>query len=135
MPETAIGFHPDIGSCYAFSRMPGAIGTYLALTGNTISPGEALVLGLAKHYIQQPDQQCIIDMLANTNFIGDPKTHIFEILEGFASEPPKSDICKHAANINLHFSHKTVEEIIASLAGHEHGHSQYLLQTLQSRCP
>ena len=37
MPETKIGYCPDVGASYFLSRVDGEIGTYLALTGNTIS--------------------------------------------------------------------------------------------------
>ena len=33
MPETAIGFFPDIGATYFLPRLPGQLGTYLGLTG------------------------------------------------------------------------------------------------------
>ena len=46
MPETGIGFVPDIGSSFFLSRCPGEIGTYLALTGARIGLGDALAFGL-----------------------------------------------------------------------------------------
>ena len=33
MPETAIGFFPDIGATFFLPRLPGQLGTYLGLTG------------------------------------------------------------------------------------------------------
>src|SRR3990167_8756250 len=36
MPETMIGFFPDVGATYYLSRLPHNVGTYLALTGNGI---------------------------------------------------------------------------------------------------
>jgi enoyl-CoA hydratase len=33
MPETAIGFFPDIGATFFLPRLPGRIGTWLGLTG------------------------------------------------------------------------------------------------------
>ena len=33
MPETAIGFFPDVGALHLLSRAPGELGTHLALTG------------------------------------------------------------------------------------------------------
>ncbi|WP_206490114.1 enoyl-CoA hydratase/isomerase family protein [Rhodococcus sp. KRD162] len=50
MPETAIGFVPDVGSSYFLSRLPGHIGRYLALTGTRITGSDALALGLATHF-------------------------------------------------------------------------------------
>lgn len=42
MPETKIGYSPDVGASYFLSRVDGQIGTYLALTGDTISGRAAL---------------------------------------------------------------------------------------------
>ena len=50
MPETAIGFFPDVGGSYFLSRAPGAIGVYLGLVGPTIGAADALYCGLADTY-------------------------------------------------------------------------------------
>ena len=42
MPETKIGFFPDVGASYYLSRLDGQIGTYLALTGASLSGRTAL---------------------------------------------------------------------------------------------
>jgi 3-hydroxyisobutyryl-CoA hydrolase len=36
MPETKIGFSPDVGASFFLHNLDGQIGTYLALTGETI---------------------------------------------------------------------------------------------------
>lgn len=36
MPETKIGYCPDVGASYFMSRMDGELGTYLALTGDIL---------------------------------------------------------------------------------------------------
>jgi 3-hydroxyisobutyryl-CoA hydrolase len=36
MPETKIGYAPDVGASFFLSRLDGELGTYLALTGNTL---------------------------------------------------------------------------------------------------
>lgn len=36
MPETKIGYVPDVGSNYILSRLDGELGTYFALTGTTL---------------------------------------------------------------------------------------------------
>ena len=41
MPEVGIGFFPDVGATYALPRLPGAAGTYLALTGARVGPDDA----------------------------------------------------------------------------------------------
>lgn len=47
MPETQIGLFPDVFMTYLFARMPGQIGTHLALTGASINATDAISLGLA----------------------------------------------------------------------------------------
>lgn len=37
MPETKIGYCPDVGGNYFLSRMDGELGTYLALTSDILS--------------------------------------------------------------------------------------------------
>lgn len=47
MPETVIGFFPDVGALWYLSRAPGEIGTYLALTGLPMTGADAIAVGLA----------------------------------------------------------------------------------------
>src|SRR3954468_8126731 len=51
MPETGIGFFPDVGGTYFLPRCPGEIGTYLGLTGQRIGPGDCLDAGLATQLV------------------------------------------------------------------------------------
>jgi len=51
MPEVGIGMIPDVGGSYFLSRLPGALGLYLALTGTTIRAADALFAGLADLYL------------------------------------------------------------------------------------
>jgi 3-hydroxyisobutyryl-CoA hydrolase len=37
MPETKIGYCPDVGASSFMSRMDGELGTYLALTSDTLN--------------------------------------------------------------------------------------------------
>jgi enoyl-CoA hydratase len=49
MPETGIGFFPDVGASWFLSRCPGRIGLYLGLTGAVIDQADMLYAGLATH--------------------------------------------------------------------------------------
>ncbi|MDR0285573.1 MAG: enoyl-CoA hydratase/isomerase family protein [Propionibacteriaceae bacterium] len=46
MPEVTIGLWPDVGMMYHLARLPGEAGTYMALTGLTVTGAEAGRLGL-----------------------------------------------------------------------------------------
>lgn len=53
MPETKIGFFPDVGIMYQLSRA-GAVGRHIALTSATFTGGDALLLNLADESADGP---------------------------------------------------------------------------------
>ena len=55
MPETGIGFVPDVGGTWLLSHAPGELGTYLALTAGHVDAGDAIALGLADHFVASAD--------------------------------------------------------------------------------
>jgi enoyl-CoA hydratase len=64
MPETAIGFFPDVGTSYALPRLPGAIGMWLGLTGARLQGSEAVEAGLATHLVARGDLPALRAALA-----------------------------------------------------------------------
>lgn len=64
MPETIIGFYPDVGGLYHLAHSPGELGTHAALTGFTFGPADAVVLGLADGVVAVSDKQKVLDDLA-----------------------------------------------------------------------
>ncbi|MNQ81912.1 Carnitinyl-CoA dehydratase [compost metagenome] len=71
MPETAIGYFPDVGASHFLSRLPGELGTYLGITGVQIRAADALYTGLADWCI--PSEQlteldrCLDNLAWNTH--------------------------------------------------------------------
>jgi enoyl-CoA hydratase len=51
LPETGIGFVPDVGATGLLSRAPGHTGTLLALTGRHIGAADAIAVGLSDWYV------------------------------------------------------------------------------------
>ncbi|WP_236176287.1 enoyl-CoA hydratase/isomerase family protein [Pseudomonas qingdaonensis] len=51
MPETGIGYFPDVGGSYFLSRIPGELGTYLGVSGVQIQAADALYCGLADWHV------------------------------------------------------------------------------------
>ena len=64
MPETTIGFSPDVGSLFLLSRAPGETGTHLAMTGLPVGGADAVTCGLADALISTQDIPGIIARLA-----------------------------------------------------------------------
>jgi enoyl-CoA hydratase len=106
MPETAIGFFPDIGATFLLPRLPGELGIYLGLTGMRIAGADAVHAGLATHFTPRARLPDLSAALAR---------------EGAAAlalynEPlPAFALATQRAAIDHCFSHGTVSEIVARL--------------------
>lgn len=68
MPETTIGFFPDVGASFFLPRMEGALGTYLALTSEQLKGVDAFYHGIATHYIHSSTLQQLEARLAELQF-------------------------------------------------------------------
>ncbi|MFT4041611.1 MAG: enoyl-CoA hydratase/isomerase family protein [Gordonia sp. (in: high G+C Gram-positive bacteria)] len=68
MPETAIGFFPDIGASYFLPRLPRGVGMWLGLTGARVRGADAVAVGLATHFVPSTE----IDALATALRSGTP---------------------------------------------------------------
>ena len=55
MPEIHIGLFPDVGGGFFLNRVPGGIGTVMALTGLTINEADALFAGLADCFVPREE--------------------------------------------------------------------------------
>jgi enoyl-CoA hydratase len=64
MPETAIGYYPDVGSLFLLSRAPGEIGTHLAMTGLSVGGADAVGCGLADAVVDSRDIPALVARLA-----------------------------------------------------------------------
>jgi enoyl-CoA hydratase len=98
MPETGIGFFPDVGASWFLSRCPGRIGLYLGLTGAAIGPADMLYAGLATHA-----------MPAGTPFVGAGDIH------GLPTKAGKAPLAELRPAIDRCFAGDTIEAILAAL--------------------
>jgi enoyl-CoA hydratase/carnithine racemase len=125
MPEVAIGFFPDVGASYFLSRLPGQLGTYLALSGVQIRGADALYSGLADAFLAPEAIATLAEDLADLRWSHDrfADLHRFMQARSVGSSvltppkpltPPTPLAALHAA-IDAHFSKPTVLSILASL--------------------
>ncbi|MBE1577530.1 enoyl-CoA hydratase/isomerase family protein [Amycolatopsis roodepoortensis] len=107
MPETGIGFVPDVGGTYLLSRTPGELGTHMALTAGAISGPDAIHCGLADHFVPSERTPDLLDALAART----PD----DALELIAEPAPPSTLAVDAGWIDRCYAADTVEEILARL--------------------
>ncbi len=106
MPETAIGFFPDIGATFFLPRLPGEIGTYLGLTGLRMQGADAVHAGLATHFTPRSDLPALSRALAEDGpaALG---SHIAPL--------PAFSLASHRAAIDRCFGADSMREIVQRL--------------------
>ena len=119
MPETRIGLFPDVGAGWFLARTPGAIGRYLAVTGETIGPADALYAGLADAYMPDDATPALIDKLKSQAFEQGADVVAFVQREAelhkVVPTPDISPLADARALIDAHFARPDVAQILASL--------------------
>ncbi|KAL7265886.1 3-hydroxyisobutyryl-CoA hydrolase [Rhizina undulata] len=68
MPETKIGFFPDVGGSFFLPRLDGELGTYLALTSKNLCGVHAYYAGIATHYIHSSSLADLEQRLSELTF-------------------------------------------------------------------
>ncbi len=111
MPETRIGFTPDVGGTWLLGRAPGRLGEYLGLTGGTMTAADAVAAGFADYLVPSDRLDALRDALAHR---ADP-TGTSEIVLLFDETPEPSDLLQARAWIDEDFSAPTVQEIVERL--------------------
>lgn len=96
MPETNIGYAPDVGSNYVLARVDGEIGTYLALTANTLTGEETFRLGLATHFVESSRIPQLLERLAGLE--NPDKAQVNSAIEEFSDDVAASLGAKDGAS-------------------------------------
>ncbi|MEU8677689.1 enoyl-CoA hydratase/isomerase family protein [Streptomyces sp. NPDC048560] len=111
MPETGIGFVPDVGGTRLLAAAPGELGTHLALTGQAVGAADAVLCGLADHFVPSERLPALTEALAGSNHPDDVVPTVLR----FASDAPEGELDTHRAWIDTCYAADTVEEIIDRL--------------------
>jgi enoyl-CoA hydratase/carnithine racemase len=143
MPEVGIGFFPDVGGSYFLSRLPGALGAYLALTGTQIRAADALYVGLADHFLPPPAQQNLQAALDSLIWTGRDsstcRTDLERLIGQLAGDPGEAPLAKLRPAVDEHFAADSVPELFESLRGETRaeyaGWAADTLKVLKSRSP
>ncbi len=134
MPETAIGFFPDVGAGYFLSCCKNNMGYYLGLTGDRIGAGDAKWLGLVNHVIPSEKQDALIEALANAPFSSEDHRQVTDIINEFFIEIEPL-LFNRKTLIENCFAAESVEAIVSRLEKHNEEWSKTVLETLLSKSP
>lgn len=148
MPETTIGFFPDVGGSFFLPRLDGEVGTYLALTSERLAGVQAYYAGIATHYLHSSSLPNLFQRLSELVFRDDASLDrrlklIDQTMAEFSTglPPLKEEPMMLSGSlrqaIDRCFSPNTVEGIIAALEAETENTewAQKTLKTLKSRSP
>jgi 3-hydroxyisobutyryl-CoA hydrolase len=153
MPETTIGFFPDVGASFFLPRMEGSLGTYLALTSEQLKGVDAFYHGVATHYIHSSTLQQLEARLAELQFPDYMKLdERFQIINATIEEfstglpavrPHISGELRRTIDSVFHAEQPSIKHIMESLEGVKTNHTDpeiqtwadKTIQTINSRSP
>jgi enoyl-CoA hydratase/carnithine racemase len=107
MPETAIALFPDVGTTHLLPRLPGALGTFLGLTGHRLVGADAVHAGLATHFLPHADLDTLRQALAADGVAA---------VAALAHRPPPFSLATERKTIDRCFGADSLNGILAALA-------------------
>lgn len=125
MPETAIGFFPDVGIGWKLARCPDAIGMYVALTADIYGADLMMRAGLATHYVADDT----IHLLHKAKNLAE----IEKILGAQLKNPVPAPIDYDA--VKQHFSKGSLNDIFMSLQSDKSDFATKTLGVMNMRSP
>lgn len=131
MPETRIGFTPDVGGSWLLAHAPGRTGEYLALTGATMDASDAIYAGFADAMIPSERLEDLRDALLSR---ADPATPA-ELVLLFDETPPPAELERARPWIDDAFAGDSVEDIIARLRARPEAEATATADTLEESAP
>ncbi len=134
MPETGIGFFPDVGGTWLLSRAPGQLGTYYGLTGQSMTGMDAVRLGLADVLIPQERlgelRQALVRLGAGAN-----NGMVRGVLAHYALPRGPAPIDEHQKVIDAAMARDSAADVISAFERDPSEFSQNVAKTLRSKSP
>ena len=116
MPETRIGFIPDVGATTFLNVMPIEYALYVGLTGVTLSGADAVRLRLADVYAPSSWLASFEERLQHMPTDGDLLESLRTVFESPRSFVPQAPLALYSQLVSRHFDrHLSVEDTVSAL--------------------
>lgn len=135
MPETGIGFFPDIGASHLLTRCPKFAGIYLGLTGNRIGAQDAMKLGLIKQIVSSEQMPQLITALKNEDLSADAHARVSKCINIYSRPHSEAEVSQIKPLIESCFAEPTVELIRHALRGCDGVWAESVDNTLNNKSP
>ncbi len=135
MPETTIGFFPDVGATYVLPRRPGRIGMYLGLTGARLGAADCLYAGIGTHHVAADRLEALEQALADADLAGDAFAAVDRVLAAFRTGPEPGELPGLRARIDQCYGQPGLEDVVEALAADPSGWGAAQLEQMRAKSP
>ena len=111
MPETGIGFVPDVGGTWLLARAPDRLGVHAGLTAGQMSAADAILCKLADVHVPSGALADLASALTRC----ESAAAVTACIESFAGDPPPGVMAKARPWIAACYAHDSVEAIVEAL--------------------
>lgn len=135
MPETSIGFFPDVGGSYFLPRCRGKMGWYLGLTGQVLSAADACAMGLVRCQVLSENGSALVDALVHEEYPGNAHEVVDQVMARFSVAPASSELITHQECVDYCFAEPDMETIISRLQDQSDPWANEVVNLLLMRSP
>ncbi len=132
MPETAIGFFPDVGGSHFLPKMPQNTGMYCAMTGERLKQADCYWSGILTHAVRSQDMAALEEALCEAED-AEP------VLARYAIDPGPAPLHAKAEVVEACFGADSTLQVVdrlRKLLGTEHNDfATAALETIAKRSP
>ncbi|NUL44443.1 enoyl-CoA hydratase/isomerase family protein [Cellulosimicrobium funkei] len=130
MPETGIGFFPDVGGAWLLAHTPSHVGLHMALTSSHVTGADALAFGFADHVVPSERLDELALALENTG-----ADEAIAAVVSDARDVPPAPLAQHVGWIEDCYSADTAEEIVAALQADGAPEAVAAAEAILGKCP
>ena len=144
MPESRIGFFPDVGGSFILPRLPYRSGYWLGLTGASVKGYEAVLTGLATHLVPASEMEALIAAIdkalatSPSDSIESYHQAVSSAISAFATQPDNDEFTAIAEQREAWFADDSLDAIRTKLsdsASSGNADAQQLLDLLDAGSP
>lgn len=134
MPEVGLGFFPDVGGTWLLTRIPGEIGTFFGLTGQTMNGPDAIFARFADVVVPSAKLPALRAALTALR-LGATSAEVDKVIAGFATGERAGPIAGKQSSIDRWFAHDRMQDIFAELSRDDSEFAQSALKVLKEKSP
>ncbi len=128
MPETGIGYFPDVGGTWALARAPRRLGFWIGLTGASIGAADTIAAGLADAMVPSHALPALLSDLESGR-------NVDAALKAYAADPGPSVLKENAGLIETIFGFPDMAGILAALRADGSEFAATTLSQLERKSP